>query len=680
MKVFFRIVLIMSVIMTISCSRKYSDNEIMMRQIIDNSIYDGDDLGVTYRSTSSGFKLWAPAAAEVSAAIYEDAGNYDSNGRVTDNETDNLFPMSLDSRTGVWSAEIPGDLDGKYYLYRIKFANEKVNWAVDPYAKAVSANGQRGAVVNLASTNPPGWNPMAKPSFSGKWQDAVLYELHVRDFSIDDESGMTNKGKFLAFTERGTKNKAGFSTGVDHIVDLGVTHIHLMPSFDFMSINELNLSNPAFNWGYDPQNYNVPEGSYSTDPTDPKARIREYKQMVQSLHDAGIRVVMDVVYNHTYTVDGSPFESAVPGYYYRTDDKGQLANGSGCGNETASERPMVRKFIIDSCLYWAREYGVDGFRFDLMALHDRETMKQLSQKLRSEVDSSIIIYGEPWQAGGSPLPSSQQMNMGSQRDTGIAIFNDRIRGAIKGGNDDNSKGFTSGQIGLEQNIVDGVKGSVSDFTDRAGESVNYVTCHDNLNLWDKFSLSWDVPLSALKNNPYAHINAAAPLTDNNTVRSVLLSNGIVLTSQGIPFFQAGDEFLRSKFGDHNSYQSPDSVNKIRWENAGKYREVFDYYKGLIQLRKAHPAFRMDSKEDMERIEVLSAQNRLVAFTIAGNANGDSWSAIFAAYNGSDQAQSVSLPAGTWLQVVNERKAGVAALSEASGSVTLPPLSMAVLRQ
>ena len=662
-------------------SGEYSDKEIVMRRILDNFVYDGNDLGVTYRAASSVFKLWAPTAETVSVAVYDSAGTYNSIGRVTNHETDNLYPMSRNLSSGVWSAEIPGNLDGRYYMYRVQFANGKVNWAADPYAKAVSANGQRGAVVNLASTNPPNWRPLTKPPFSGKWQDAVLYELHVRDFSIDEESGMTNKGKFLAFTERGTRNRAGIPTGVDHIANLGITHIHLMPSFDFMSINELLIDDPSsnspkFNWGYDPQNYNVPEGSYSTDPTNPAARIREYKQMVQALHNAGIRLIMDVVYNHTYLVDGSPFEMTVPGYYYRTNDNGQLTNGSGCGNETASERPMVRKFIVDSCLYWAKEYGVDGFRFDLMALHDRETMRQVSQKLWSEVDPTLFIYGEPWQAGGSPLPSSQQMNMGAQRGTKISIFNDRIRGAIKGGSDDSSRGFASGQTNREQNIVSGIRGSVQDVTDRASESINYVTCHDNLNLWDKFSLSWGA--GNLKNNPYGHINANRPLTENNTVRSVMLANGIVLTSQGVPFFQAGDEFLRSKFGDHNSYQSPDSINRIRWENAGKYREVVEYYAGLIALRKAHPAFRMDSREEMERVQILFAQNRLVAFTIGGNANGDSWRNIFVAYNGSEQAQSVNLPAGTWNQTVNEQRAGVTPLSQASGSLTLPPLSLAVL--
>jgi len=660
----------------------FSEKEIVMRRILDSYYYDGDDLGLIYNESKSVFKLWAPTAQLVSVALYDDVGIYNSSGKVTENETTNLHSMSRDSSTGVWTVQIPGNLEGKYYLYKVQFANGKVNWAVDPYVKAVSANGQRGAIINLNSTNPPGWKS-AKPAFSGNKQDAVLYELHVRDFSIDEQSGMKNKGKFLAFTERGTKNTAGFPTGVDHIVNLGITHIHLLPSFDFASLNELSVDNPKstdpkFNWGYDPQNYNVPEGSYSTDPSDPKIRIKEFKQMVQALHNAGIRIVMDVVYNHTFNTSTSPFELTVPLYYYRTDENGIFTNGSGCGNEVASERPMVRKYIIDSCLYWAKEYNIDGFRFDLMALHDRETMRQVSQRLWKEVDPSLIVYGEPWQAGGSPLPASKQFSIGAQRDTGIAIFNDRFRGAIKGGSDDSSRGFATGLAGMEKNIAQGVRGTIDDFTNRASESINYITCHDNLNLWDKFSLSWGA--NDMKNNPYSLLKEGIPLLENNVVRSVLLGNGIVLTSQGIPFFQAGDEFLRTKFGDHNSYASSDHINRIRWENAFKYHEVSNHYAGLIKLRKEHPAFRMDNKADIDRhLKILFSQDKLVAFTIGENANGDSWSNIFVAYNAAETSQTISLPGvGTWNQVVNDTRAGIEPLSQVIGSIIIPPLSMAVL--
>jgi pullulanase len=424
--------------------------------------------------------------------------------------------------------------------------------------------------------------------------------------------------------------------------------------------------------------YNVPEGSYSTDPKDPVSRIKEFKAMVQSLHDAGIRVIMDVVYNHTYQTGGWPFDSVVPGYYYRVNDSGKYANGSGCGNEVASERPMVRKYIIDSCKYWASEYGVDGFRFDLMGLIDTTTMKQLTDELR-RLDPTIIIYGEPWQAGGSTLPGNMQTLIGTQKGLGFAVFNDRLRAAIKGGNDDASRSFASGASLKERQIVLGVMGSVNDFTQQANESINYVTAHDNLNLWDKFALTNGA--ANLKTSPYSMLEGKNDIFESEEVKSVLLANGIILTSQGIPFFQAGDEMLRSKFGDNNSYSSPDNINKIRWENATRYREVFNYYAGLIQLRKEHPAFRMNKREDIENsLEIISSQDSGVSFVLKGTAAGDSWRSIFVAYNGSKSPKEFALPdsSGSWKQVVDSRRAGVRTLAEFSGSVTLPSFSMTVL--
>ncbi|MDR2176465.1 MAG: type I pullulanase, partial [Treponema sp.] len=660
----------------------FAERPVVMRGILDSFVYTGDDLGLTYGASACGFKVWSPAARKVEVALYDDAGVY-AGGKVSGHETGNLTAMSKDGKTGVWSAAVQGSLAGMFYMYRLEFADGSVRYGVDPYARAVSANGQRGTIVDPASTNPAGFRPAQRPAFSGAAQDAVLYELHVRDFSIDDNSGMKNKGKFLAFTERGTKTASGVPTGVDHLVNLGVTHVHLLPSFDIASVNELTVDDPAsteakMNWGYDPLNYNVPEGSYSTDPRDPAARIREFKQMVQALHDAGIRVVMDVVYNHTASTGGTPFDAVVPGYFYRTNDQGALSNGSGCGNEVASERPMARKYIVDSVQYWAREYGVDGFRFDLMAIIDRETMRQAAEALRLNVDPGIIIYGEPWQAGGSILPTREQTNVGAQKGMGIAIFNDRIRGSIKGGSDDASRGFASGQPDTEAGIVNGVRGSVDSFTDRASESINYVTAHDNLNLWDKFALSWGT--ADIARDPYSLIRRDRPLFENEPVKSVLLANGIVFTAQGVPFFQAGDEFLRSKFGNHNSYNAPDSINKIVWENAAAYREVVNYYAGLIRLRKAHPAFRMDAKADMDKIEFLRKADALVAFVIAGNANGDSWPAVLVAYNGGSGERTLELPGGSWTQVVDAARAGVDSLGTVTGALRVPPLSMAVLHQ
>jgi pullulanase len=667
-----------------------------MRAILDGFYYDGDDLGLRYRPEASAFKVWAPTALCVSVALYDGEGTYDAEGMVRDNDTVNLHTMEKDPKTGVWSASVKGDLAGKYYLFRAEFQGGAVHYAADPYARAVSANGQRMAVIDMEETNPPSWRPGYKPPFAA-WQDAVIYELHVRDFSLDENSGMKNKGKFLAFTERGTKNSFGDPTGLDHLINLGVTHVHLLPVFDFASVNELTVddpdsANPKFNWGYDPHNYNVPEGSYSTNPHDPKTRIVEFKHMVQALHDGGIRVVMDVVYNHTFQT--GTFDHLAPGYYFRTTDTGSYANGSACGNEVASERPMVRKYIIDSCLYWAREYNIDGFRFDLMGLIDTPTMEKLTGALHSLVDPSILIYGEPWQAGGSVLPRRLQTLTGSQRGKNFAVFNDRFRTAIKGGSDDASAGFATGkpsggggragQSMSESGIVKGLLGSVTDFTSCAGESVNYVTAHDNLNLWDKICLS--LGAKDLAASPYSLIDErpdspGPDLLENDAVKSVLLANGIVFTSQGIPFFQAGDEMLRTKFGDINSFSSPDRINTIRWENASRFKPVMEYYAGLIRLRKEHPAFRMNRKTDIEAaIEILKASRMLVSFVLKGNANGDSWRTIFVAYNGARSPQTLGLPASAplWRQVVNARTAGTSVLAEIAGSLTLPSLSMAVL--
>jgi len=690
-----------------------------MTATLDDLYYDGNDLGLVYGAQASGFKVWAPTAAAVFVALYDDAGTYNDSGIVVNHVTDNLHLMQRDAKTGVWAAAITGNLEGKYYLFRVEFADGTASWAADPYAKAVSANGQRMAIIDMAKTSPPGWRPEHKPPFrAGAWQDAVICELHVRDFSIDENSGMRHRGKYLAFTERGTVTPDGVSTGVDHLVKLGITHVHLLPVFDFVTVNELVVDSPAsalpkYNWGYDPMNYNVPEGSYSTDPTNPAKRIVEFKAMVQALHDAGIRVVMDVVFNHTYATGGWPFDAVVPGYYYRMTRDGRYADGSACGNEVASERPMVRKFIVDSCRHWVNEYNIDGFRFDLMGLIDVPTMKTIAGELR-RIDPTLIIYGEPWHAGGSVLEESLQTVIGAQKGLGFAIFNDRIRTSIKGGSDDNSRGFATGEPSREKGIVTGVMGSIDDFTEEANESVNYVTAHDNLNLWDKTAYSLGArrktpgeffagvfcngnfrpgpknrrrrgfSLAEFAESPYAPPEGPEGKKncfDSFAVKSSILANGIVFTSQGIPFFQAGDEFLRTKFGDRNSYKSTDDVNKIRWENAGLYREVADYYAGLIRLRREHPAFRQTRGEDIKNtLEVLSAKDMGVSFLLKNNANGDPWHTIFVAYNAGRSAKTFTLPAGVsvWQQVVDSRRAGTETLCEVFGSVILPPVSMAVL--
>ncbi len=692
-------------------SGTYAKKQITLRYALDNFVYNGNDLGYTKAGSASTFKVWAPTAKKVSVALYPTAGTYNTIGEVTSHNTPSqLLTMTYDTSTGVWTATSTQQLTGMFYMYKVEFANGTTNYAVDPYARAVSANGQRTAIVDLAATNPTGWMPNEKPATVTNETDHILYELHIRDFSNDPTASFENKGKYLAFTEEGLTYD-GAKIGIDHLVELGVTTVHLLPSYDFKTVNELTVDNPSsndpkMNWGYDPQNYNVPEGSYSTDPTNPSKRITEFKQMVQALHDANIRVVMDVVYNHTFDIETGPFNKIVPGYYYRTLDSNMaFADGSGCGNEVASERPMVRKYIIDSVKYWAKEYNVDGFRFDLFGLIDETTASMVASQLKSEIDPTMIIYGEPWQAGGSPLQNG--VGKGSQKDQGYAVFNDNIRGAIKGDSDSTGKGFATGEAGKEGDIVVGVYGTTDSqkgFANSPTEVINYVTAHDNLNLYDKvvvasglndtLKMLWHKMLDgAMKDGssvdeavanatPYAQIDLGNVL-ENNVVRRTVLSTAMIMTMQGIPFYQAGDEFLRTKYGDHNSYKSPDSINTIRWENKANFTEVSDYYAGLSQLRKEHPAFRMSSTSEMGKLEVLKSDNNVVAFKLGEYANGDTWKNIVVIYNGNETSIEYTLPQNTdpWKIVVHDKQAGTTQLGAdilGGGTITVGRLSAMVL--
>ncbi|WP_259445731.1 type I pullulanase [Paenibacillus lautus] len=658
-------------------------------------------LGATCRREGTTFQVWAPDAVHVKLALYESPGEYNEQGLVTDHECGTLYLMERNG-DGIWSAVVNRDLHGTYYMYQIESADGDVHYAVDPYATAVSANGCRGVVVDLAKSNPPGWEQDVRPKLL-KPTDAVLYELHVRDFSIHTDSGMKYRGKYKAFTEGGLRDSEGNTIGLDHLEELGVTHVHLLPIFDFRTVNELDGYNAGslsreYNWGYDPQNYNVPEGSYSTDPMDPILRIRELKELILALHAKGIRVVMDVVYNHTYMVDDGPFERLAPGYFYRKDGYGHLSNGSGVGNELATEKPMVRKYIKDSLRYWAEEYHIDGFRFDLMALIDTTTMKEIVSELRREVDSSLLFYGEPWTGGMSPL--TEQTVKGSQKGQGFAVFNDHFRHAIKGDNDGRGRGFATGEAWYEGAVVEGMMGSIHDFALHPDETVNYVTVHDNLNLWDKILVAsgmeeqagllrmtdgklvngGDVWQATAASTPYAGI-PDEDVMSAAAVRRSLLANGIVLLSQGIPLLHAGDELLRTKFGDHNSYRSGDAVNAIRWSNKKRFKPVFDYYKGLIALRKAHPAFRMAAREEIEEhMEVLRSSDRIIAYRLTHHPQ-DSWGQIVVIVNGNEHEMTVDLPPTPyrWSIVVNDRQAGTDTIETLDqGAIAVPGLSLMVL--
>lgn len=632
--------------------------------------YQGDDLGAVWTQEATHFRVWAPSAEQVTLNLYR-TGDQDDLYRSAS--------MTKDVR-GTWVTHVDGDQNGVYYTYQVTVDSETKE-AADIYAKAVGVNGRRGMVIDLSATNPEGFSMESKPAL-GSVTDAVIYELHIRDFSIDESSGMRNKGKYLAFTETGTVNSCGESTGTDYLKELGITHVHLLPSFDYMTVDETRLNQPQYNWGYDPLNYNVPEGSYSTDPYHGEVRIREFKQMVQALHQNGIRVIMDVVYNHTMENTESSFNKIVPGYYYRLTQDGSFSNASGCGNETASERVMMRKFIMDSVSFWVKEYHIDGFRFDLMGIHDIRTMNDI-RKVLDDIDPGILLYGEGWTGGLSPLPDSERalkINMGLL-DRRIAAFNDDFRDAIKGSVFNQSdKGFISEKNGLEDSIKFGVVAA----TDHKGvdyskalyskhpwalapsQSVNYASSHDNLTLWDKLALS------------------TSGESIENRVRMNLLSAAILLTSQGIPFFQAGEEFLRSKplnegntGFDENSYASPDNVNSLKWDLRTANKEVVDYYKGLIAFRKTYSALRMTKTEEItDRLTFLeSPQPNLVAYLITDPADGD----LCVIYNANRESKSVYIPEGEWRVCVKGRRAGTEIIeTNTGGDVYIEPISAMVM--
>ncbi|WP_185897304.1 type I pullulanase [Paenibacillus zeisoli] len=690
-------------------SSYFSPAKVTMRHILEQPefYYEGRDLGVTYTSYESEFKLWAPTAAKVSLLLYDDAGIYNTDGIVPDHNDMRSTVLMRRSSCGVWSALVRGNLAGQCYMYKVDFADGSSHTAVDPYAKAVTANGQRSVVIDLAASNPAGWLPGEK-SLMMQPTDAVIYELHVRDFSVDDHAGLENKGKFKAFTELGATTSDGLMSGIEHLKELGITHVQLLPCSDYATVNELsdeagNGMNPEYNWGYDPQNYNVPEGSYSSNPCDPVSRIREFKELVQALHDQGMRVVLDVVYNHTFSTDDGPFDKIVPGYYYRTVDTGRYTNATGVGNELASERPMVRKYILDSVRYWAEEFQVDGFRLDLMGLIDIDTMAEVTRMLH-EINPGILIYGEPWDMGGTTLPHEKKTLKGSQRHRGFGVFNDNFRIAIKGDSDGGHRGFATGEPGTEGDIAAGVKGSIDTFTHSPAESINYVTAHDNYILWDKViaarGLLHEMGMLEMRDGtlrsggsieeavnqaePYKGVGEGADVLHDESVRRTLLANAIVLTSQGIPMIHAGDEMLRTKFGDHNSYKSPDVINRIRWRNKHRFRYVFDYYKGLIRLRQDHPAFRLSTREAVnEHLQILRAEGNVVSFQIDNHACKDAWNCIVVIYNANSEACEVSLPPnnGQWRVVVNDTAAGTAVLEVVDGRegrVRVPGISVMVM--
>ena len=555
--------------------------------------YDGE-LGALYEKEGTLLRVWTPTAKSVEVWIYADDSFKGPSTKIE----------MVQKPKGIFVAYLPGDQHGTIYVYKILFLNNRESISVDPYARATTVNGMKSVIADLNRTNPDGWGERL-PAF-GLPEEAIIYELHIRDFSISETSGIVNKGKFLGLTEKNTQNASGRKTGLDYLIDLGITHIQILPMFDYATVDEANLTEPQYNWGYDPLNYNVPEGSYSTDPFDPFNRIFELKQMIRTLHDNGLRVIMDVVYNHVYDPKDQALERTVPGYFYRYNADGSLANGTGVGNDTASERHMMRKYIIDSVKYWAKEYHLDGFRFDLMGIHDSVTMNAIREAL-DKIDPSIIIIGEGWEMS-TPLPEDLKASQrNAQAMPRIAHFNDSIRIALKGSDfgDEKDRGFISGKNYLEDLLLRNIKGAMhlsshSSYVDPE-QVIQYVEAHDNLTLYDKL----------LRSNP----------DDSEEVRIKrhTLATSIVLLSQGVPFIHGGQEFLRTKAGVANSYQSPDEINQFEWERVTTYQESVAYVKGLIALRKSEYLFRLHTHEEIDaHFTMLSENFNIIAFSLTNS--------------------------------------------------------------
>lgn len=613
---------------------------------------------MTYSEEATAFRLIAPSKAKgVKIHIYNEGAGGDKVQTVKMKRT----------ATDTWTANVKGDLKGKFYTFQVETAKKTMQETPGVFAKAVGVNGKRAAVIDMAETNPEGWDADKRPLTKSP-TDLVIYELHHRDFSISPTSGLKNKGKFLALTE---------PKAIYYLKTLGVNAIHILPSFDFASVDESQPNVAQYNWGYDPLNYNVPEGSYSTDATKPSVRIKEFKQMVQELHKAGIRVILDVVYNHTFNINESNFTLTYPGYYYRTTKDGKPSDGSGCGNETASEKPLMREFMIESALYWAKEYHIDGFRFDLMGVHDIETMNEI-RAMVDKIDPSIYIYGEGWSAGSCAYPQEKlAMKAHAKQLDGIGAFCDDMRDALRGPfSDDHKGGFLIGEPNQEESIKFGIVGAIAHpqidmtkvnysqeaWTNEPSQMVAYVSCHDDMCLTDRLRTTM----------PY--------ITDDELIRLDLLAQTAVFTSQGVPFILAGEEMLRDKKSVHNSFRSPDSINRLDWNNLKRYPQVFDYYAGLIALRKAHPAFRMGKAEEVRKnLEFVDAPKGVVAFRLKNNAGGDAWQNIYVVLNSQKTPQSVKVAEGSYTKVVANGKVNAEGLGLISGStLTVAPQSALIV--
>ena len=632
--------------------------------------YNGSDLGCTYYPDHTVFKVWSPDASDVRVQLYKTGSDAELGAQMLES-----YGLKFDTLTGVWSVTVFGNLKDLYYTYHVTVGGV-TRETQDVYSKALGVNGRRSMICDMKSTDPFGWES-DKHVYVEHPTDAVIWEVHVGDFSGSPSSGVKpeNMGKYLAFTERGTtlNGEGKIATCVDYLVELGVTHVHLNPVYDFDSVDETGKGDNLYNWGYDPANYNVPEGSYSSDPYDGNVRIKEFKKMVQALHDAGIGVIMDVVYNHTSSID-SCFNRTVPDYYYRKYD-GRFLDSSGCGNVLASEKEMVRNYIVNSIMHWATEYHIDGFRFDLMACLDTTTMNLIRLAL-DDIDPRIIMYGEPWAANigenGLSYAEACVKDNAYKLSSRIAMFNDSFRNALKGNNDDCSIGYIQGNNHNIYYVISGVLACSSStflkWAKRPTQCVTYNSAHDNLTLWDKL----------LKSQNLSDYDTQ----DENVLAMNKLSAALVYTSQGIPFILAGEEMARTKHGDHNSYKSPLSVNAIDWNRAKKYKNLVNYYKGLIKIRKAFSPLREPTTITVSNT-YFETNGRCIAYTVP-NITHDEWDMMAILFNNGHEPSKITLKSHTtlphsWVEIANFDKAGLTEIKRIDGNdINIPPMTALIL--
>lgn len=635
-----------------------------------SQVYSGEDLGSTYSPASTTWKVWSPGASSVQVKLFKTGSDGEAGAGVVG--TYSLSKSSAFSSNGIWEITLTGDYKNIYYTYLVT-CDGITKETQDVYSKATGVNGDRSMVVDLDSTDPDGWSTDKHVLFDDM-TEAAVWEVHIRDFSIADNSGVseTNKGKYLAFTEGGTTLNSDTSagavkTGIDYLVEQGINCVQLMPTYDFESVDESKPSSSSNrNWGYDPQNYNVPEGSYSSNANDGNTRITEFKQMIQALHDRGISVVMDVVYNHTFTSEGSCFNKTVPGYYYRMQDAKTYVNGSGCGNEMATENQMFRNYVVQSVAYWVEEYHIDGFRFDLMGCIDVTTMNAV----RTAVDNiysdgsgkKILIYGEPWTGGTSAVQTGAITANASKLNSRVGLFSDAMRNALTGGTNATDKGWIEGVTTQTGTVVNGMKASLVNASNTT-QTITYADCHDNVALWDHLT------------------RGAYDSTSATYINKMKLAYGSIFTSQGIKFGLAGDEFARTKQGDHNSYKSSDEINELDWSRVKTYSGLVDYMKGLRQISAAYSPFHDDTTTSKNAMNFVSSYGYVVGFTLENKTSNASneWGKVAVLLNSGSQGYSIALGSSNWTVVANQNSAGLKSLGTVSGSsYTVPAQSVAIL--